>query len=111
MVALAIVCMPYLQNSHALSFLLAPDILGVILYCGTLLGRMGGDFSVLPRVWMILPGYRCGFEPAEKREQYELSLSSSAPVSNDEHGSNKGQSAVTFWIPASVVLCFSLEGG
>lgn len=38
-------------------------------------------------------------------------LSSSSLASNDEHEGNEGLSIVTFWIPSSIALCFSLESG
>lgn len=48
--ALAAVCRTVLQNSHTLPLPVAEGILDVILYCDTILGRVGSDFSVLPGV-------------------------------------------------------------
>jgi len=41
----------------------------------------------------------------------KLTLLSSALASKDEHEGSEGLSIVTFWIPTSIALCVSLEGG
>jgi len=45
------------------------------------------------------------------KENMKLTLLSSALASKDEHEGSEGLSIVTFWIPTSIALCVSLEGG
>lgn len=46
-----------------------------------------------------------------REENMNPNLSSSSLASNDEHEGNEGLSIVTFWIPSSIALYFSLESG
>lgn len=104
-VALAVACWTTLRNSCTLVLLMAQGVLDIIVYCGTMLGRVGSDFSVLPRAWVV--SYKAGdvaLNLLRREENMKQCLLSSALASN-EHEGNERLSIATFWIPASIALC------
>lgn len=117
--ALAVACQTVLKNGHTLSLLVAPGILDSVLYCGAVLGRVGDNFSVVPRVWeqhwevraVSYQAKEVALTLLRREEDMNLTLASSALVSNDEHEGHEELSIVTSWIPASIALCFSLASG